>query len=445
MWSRKVTLNDERYIKAKSFYIQGMPIPKAAKLGGLGKNTLSRLLDIDPSIEKRNSKHRITHNDERYIKAKELYLSGVPIKNASKEVGLDFNRFSVLLELDKDVAIRKPKNDKITLDDERYIKAKELYLSGCSLKDIEGEVEINRHTISRLLKTDNIVVKNPNKLSIKQDIFNEINTEEKAYWLGFLYADGYVCNTKVTINLKNSDKKHLEKLKEFLEYAGEVKTYNTSCDGKTYKMANLSFSDMNISENLKNKGCIEKKSLILKFPSYDIVPKSLMRHFIRGYFDGDGYLGVSKIKQGELIVPRIGFLGTKKFIEGILNETKWVEKTLTHHKQHNENIFSIEWNGGKYYDILEYLYKDSTIFLDRKFELYLKLIKYKKEVLDYLSTNPFTIGKKINMLDENYNIIKRFNSQREVFEFVNSTGREQLVNAIKNKTKYKGYFWEYQQ
>ena len=59
--------------------------------------------------------------------------------------------------------------------------------------------------------------------------FDVIDTEEKAYWLGFLYADGNVSNTKneVGITLQSSDIKHLYKFKTFLK-SSKIPTLNVS-------------------------------------------------------------------------------------------------------------------------------------------------------------------------------------------------------------------------
>ena len=67
-------------------------------------------------------------------------------------------------------------------------------------------------------------------------------------------------------------------------------------------------------EALNNKGCVPNKSLTLTFPSKDIVPSNLLRHFIRGYVDGDGCICVTKPEKIELNV-----LGTKEFLQGVLD------------------------------------------------------------------------------------------------------------------------------
>ena len=52
-----------------------------------------------------------------------------------------------------------------------------------------------------------------------------------------------------------------------------------------------------VLEDLINKGFSLDKTNHCLFPSEDIVPKNLQRHFIRGYFDGDGSLAISGDKK----------------------------------------------------------------------------------------------------------------------------------------------------
>ena len=123
-----------------------------------------------------------------------------------------------------------------------------------------------------------------------------------------------------------------------------------------------------------------KKSLILKFPSEQQVPKKLLRHFIRGYFDGDGWFTNTEN------CFQVGLIGTESFIEGFLDSIEIENK--------NNKIFDVHReNGAKRYvfsaykDVLNFLnwiYKDSTIYLDRKYENYLDFInngsKYHKTI-----------------------------------------------------------------
>src|SRR5699024_9205607 len=128
------------------------------------------------------------------------------------------------------------------------------------------------------------------KYKINHNFFDEIDTEEKAYWLGFLYADGCVREDRgcFRLGLQARDVRHLEKFRESLDSNHTIKETNKVTNEKIYYGNYIFIHSKKLVKNLVEKGCFENKSLTLKFPSYDIVPKHLIYHFIRGYFDGDG-------------------------------------------------------------------------------------------------------------------------------------------------------------
>ena len=206
--------------------------------------------------------------------------------------------------------------------------------------------------------------------------FEIIDTEEKAYWLGFLYADGSVgsSDNRIELGLAEKDLKHIEKFKDFIGLDNKI-SYREKT--KSYR---YSFKSIPCKADLIKQGCVPKKSLILKFPSEQQVPKKLLRHFIRGYFNGDGWFTNTEN------CFQVGLIGTESFIEGFLDSIEIENK--------NNKIFDVHReNGAKRYvfsaykDVLNFLnwiYKDSTIYLDRKYENYLDFInngsKYHKTI-----------------------------------------------------------------
>lgn len=93
-------------------------------------------------------------------------------------------------------------------------------------------------------------------------IFENIDNEEKAYWLGFLYADGSVGSTdnRVELGLSEVDKNHIEKFKQFIGLDNKVSYRPKS---KSYR---YTFKDKIFKDILIRQGCVPNKSLILKFP-----------------------------------------------------------------------------------------------------------------------------------------------------------------------------------
>ena len=192
-----------------------------------------------------------------------------------------------------------------------------------------------------------------------------INTEEKAYWLGFLYADGYVglTDNRVELTLQLSDVNHIEKFKTFLNSDCKIST-------NSYR-SRLSIKDEKIKKDLINLGCTPQKSLILKFPTDDKVPKELIRHFIRGYFDGDGSLCVTEKTKS------IDILGTYDFLYQLCLESNIATSKIYVSKSKSNKVFRIVLGSRlDLYNFSKYIYDDCNIYLDRKYEKFKKLMEY---------------------------------------------------------------------
>ena len=217
--------------------------------------------------------------------------------------------------------------------------------------------------------------------SHKQKNFNEqyfkvIDTEAKAYWLGFIYADGYITGKDFGISLSITDISHLLKFLKDIEADFLPKSYiGTGYSEVEY--CRVLFKSSLIVNDLIDKGVFYNKSLILKFPTKEQVPDNLIRHFIRGYFDGDGSLVLSKNSINFKIC------GTKEFLSGIIDTLnkncsyKYKNVLYKRHKDEKNNYYLSYGGRLKVIDALSYLYKDSNVYLDRKKEKYKKLINIK--------------------------------------------------------------------
>lgn len=207
------------------------------------------------------------------------------------------------------------------------------------------------------------------------NVFKIIDNEYKAYWLGFLYADGNIGSKedKIELSLAEKDIKHIEKFRDFIGINNKI-SYRQKT--KAYR---FSFRSQNCKEDLIDKGCFPKKSLSLKFPREEQVPSYLIRHFIRGYFDGDGWF--CNTENGCL---QIGLIGTEDFLKSFLHLMRGKINV-------NNKIFNVHReNGAKRYvfskeqDIktfLNYIYKNSNIYLDRKYAHYIDFIKNGRKIL----------------------------------------------------------------
>ena len=219
------------------------------------------------------------------------------------------------------------------------------------------------------------------KYTYNKDYFKVIDSADKAYWLGFLYADGCICekykdgilkNMALEITLCSVDKHHLEKLSECLDSNLEIHVKNARCNGKDYSSCRLLVSCTSMCKDLIKLGCVPRKTYDLKFPSYDIVPYEYMRDFIRGYFDGDGCIHVGTMSGKKHI--ELSITGMKDMLESIslflIKEKvlRVLPKIYKDKRSQVNNMYLYGTDAVK--DILDYLYLDSHMSLDRKYSQY---------------------------------------------------------------------------
>lgn len=249
-----------------------------------------------------------------------------------------------------------------------------LYKSGLSSRQVSealGDLSnLGQRTISRKLKKMGIerrtISEACRKYKVNHNFFEIIDTEEKAYWLGFIAADGclsHKCTLKLKLCLK--DKKLIEIFKEHIEATYPLYYRSSKLNGKVYYNIALKLSSEKIYNDLIDKGITPRKSLTLKPPKN--VPEHLIHHWIRGYFDGDGCVHVEK--RGKL---RVSILGTKEVLGFILKQTKLNQRIETT----KSKTFRFRTSGlKKGLQFYHYIYNDATIYLERKKEKFEEYIR----------------------------------------------------------------------
>lgn len=220
--------------------------------------------------------------------------------------------------------------------------------------------------------------------------FETIDNEHKAYWLGFLYADGYVEPIyrkdkikafRIEIGLSIEDKHHLELLLQDIESDVPISERNQKIGNKTYSTCRVRINNTKMCRDLINLGCTTRKSLTLEFPSENIVPKEYLKDFIRGYFDGDGCISyserdyVDKRNNKQYTQKNIvsSFIGTHDFLSDLSEILSDNDINFSFNKKPNCGKAS-EIRLTKHSDILNlyrYIYNDATIFLSRKKEKFI--------------------------------------------------------------------------
>jgi intein-encoded DNA endonuclease-like protein len=238
-------------------------------------------------------------------------------------------------------------------------------------------------SIRRMLKENGVPLRMGQGNSIyhcNEDFFEEINTEEKAYWLGFLYADGCISITKysyyIILSLKGEECEfeHLKKFNASLESTYPIKIYKFSDAYGEREKVQVALNSKKLAKDLINKGCTPRKSLILNFPTEEQVPLHLINHFVRGYFDGDGSIYKNTCDNQY----NIGIIGTLEFLNKLKELTNITTKLST--KENHKNTYNFRIGGNKKTQkFLDWLYKDSTVSLSRKKERYEALKTYNEQ------------------------------------------------------------------
>lgn len=246
-----------------------------------------------------------------------------------------------------------------------------MYLDGLSTVKIGEILGIHYSQVRVILLRNNITLRNnrtnSRKYKVNEFYFDVIDTENKAYWLGFIYADGYITSNKFGVSLKDTDSRHLEKLKSDLESDYPIHIYKSNSEWSHNKYCRLLITSEYLSESLIKNGVFRRKTEILKPPQ--TVPNELIRHFIRGYFDGDGGI----IKNGNSYYAT--FIGTPDFIDWInmvINNETGVKCEYYEKRHKYDYVVSIKYFGEDCYKVIKYLYNYSNIYLDRKYERYIK-------------------------------------------------------------------------
>jgi len=221
-----------------------------------------------------------------------------------------------------------------------------------------------------------------------QNYFETIDTFDKAYFLGLLMADGYVNHKYIKLSLQEDDKPILEKFKSIVNSNREFYfTDKRRIKKKSKNQFVFALYSVKMVRDLEKYGVIKAKSHKTYFPN---IPEEFYSHFIRGVFDGDGCLTISKKGDAQFYIIGNDLL-IKKIQEILMKECNLKETKLKHDKLHKDNTISIAYGGNRQIErIGNYLYQScEDLFLARKKEKFDKIKNrinrqtISKETLEY--------------------------------------------------------------
>lgn len=232
------------------------------------------------------------------------------------------------------------------------------YQKGIGSVILGNKFKVSHVAILGLLKRRNIPIRNQSQAQRKyyfdENAFDHI-TEESAYWIGFLMADGNISyrhdgSPEISLVLNKKDKEHLIKFKSFL------KSQHSFTSILCNDAIRFSIRSLKIVNDLKKNNVIPNKSLIAKAPDCLL----FNRHFWRGVIDGDGSIGI--YPSGIQLRLYGSFDLVTQFLEFIKYNSPECRTTVRPHK----NIFILSLNGKYAKNSIALLYQNCSIALFRK-------------------------------------------------------------------------------
>jgi hypothetical protein len=304
------------------------------------------------------------HTRESQEKITSVYLISKNLSSVGRMFNLDKRTIKNIL-VKNNIQLKF----KVHITSEQENEIVNLYNNGCNITFIKQKFGVTHRRILEILNKYELTLRGNKRYSFNDKFFEKINSEEKSYWLGFIYADGgmysdgYKCH-QIFIKLALKDKIHLERFQSSIgsNHKLKLRTETKSILGKkekTYQSIMIRITSKKMFGDLLNCGCFQNKSNTIKFPKF--ISPYLIQHFIRGYFDGDG--SISKTSN----TKQLNVLGNKLFLKDI--QTIWmntcnVRKTKLFNKG---KIYSLHYGGnGNIEKIRNYLYTNATVWLDRK-------------------------------------------------------------------------------
>ena len=255
------------------------------------------------------------------------------------------------------------------------------FISGLSIIELAKKFNCSGSTIWHRLREIKIEVPYRRKHHFNEHVFKKCSSSKKAYWLGFLMADGNIASElgryRLTLVLQEKDINHLEKFKKFLNCKKKLEKKISKpefCNSTCYRLV---VDSRKMIGNLSQYGIIPRKTAKEQIKN---IPREYIRDFIRGYFDGDGCITSTRTSPASFSITS----GNKLFMEKMqeilvktceLNFTKLGKAT----PKRTDGTRSLSWTinyGGRRQTrrIFNYLYGNSNVCLDRKFRRFKELV-----------------------------------------------------------------------
>lgn len=254
------------------------------------------------------------------------------------------------------------------------------YYAGFTFEMLEEKYDAYRQNLKNIFKRKGVKLRTKREVKqnswyVWEDAFKDMADEKALFFYGLLLADGCLTNNKaVSITLQERDKSVLEDFRRYLKIDRCLQFSKGNKEHHQNKYT-LRFRDEHIYERLISLGMTQRKSLRERLPKCEMTIEQA-RHFWRGCIAGDGSIQM----QGDKL-PFIHLCGSKELCEAFSEFIREVVGLKEAPKVYsvtkiNEPIYNTRISGSKAVDLGDFLYKDSTVNLQRKYETYLKFKDY---------------------------------------------------------------------
>jgi Mor family transcriptional regulator len=328
-------------------------------------------------VVKRNGIEKRVYNlsCEQKLDIINQYLSGAMGPDIARQYGITSDSVYHTLEIN---GIDRRRYNKFT--DSQVTQIIVDYNNGQSMYSLAKKYGVSGHCIEDYLEKSGIEVRSGRRYCCNFDFFEKIDTEIKAYWLGFMFADGWVIYLAggkpyygFGIKLAVLDTNHLSLYKQSLNADYPIRMGQRIDEfGKTHYFSYLIMYSKKVANDLINKGCVQNKTHVgYGWPTNAIVPDCLKHHFARGYFDGDGCIYTPDNISNSLFSINACLDFCKGYQQWLmeqcgLNEVKIMEKP---------EIWNLPYGGRlQLKRIYGCLYRDATIYLERKKTIFDKIM-----------------------------------------------------------------------
>lgn len=304
---------------------------------------------------------------ERDKKIIDLYLNHPEVSN--KDIAQQFNvSISTISRIARINNLpRRTGQSGTRLTQQQIKEIKKKYEQCCPLIQLQKEYNISYDRIKNITK-DCIQISSAKRLNptLQEDYFENINSSDKAYWLGWIISDGAITNQphkskyQLELTIQTKDEEILHLLEKDLKVKNKV--YNI-CG-----YSRFSLGCKKIINDLEKLGISQNKTFTVKIPNID---KKYYSALLRGLFDGDGGFTSYFRKNGQYC-QELSFCGNKSVVEWIANTMFNAIPELTKNKITKErSIYRIRWNGRKDIKLIQkYLYQNhNNHYLKRKHNL----------------------------------------------------------------------------